>query len=368
MDTKTYKFSSLESKYENFLAPSFSATVGSSKIESGKIPITSMSVDIEAGRLAGGASFTIEGMYDPEHEKWQETMLGKIKVGDKLVIEAGYVKREQVFFGYVDEFTVDYGANQPPTIIINGIDAKGYLMNANNLQYMVKKKPAAVVKEILNLCVSKGFASKVTVGTLPDTLAELIQNSRDDYSFICSLADLFGVSFFVVNGEIVFDEVISKTSEIIELILGASLLSFSKTLSLKNQIGKVVVSGVDPKNGKTPIKGEASSVSVSGSGKTSFDTASGYSALVKKVQSAFVSTPEECKKLAQNILDNHAMEYVSGHGRCLGIPELIPGRYIKLSGMDDKTSGKYYIKKVRHAFRADEGYFTEFEVSGAKSE
>ena len=50
----------------------------------------------------------------------------------------------------------------------------------------------------------------------------------------------------------------------------------------------------------------------------------------------------------------------------MGLPELIPGRYITLKGFDKSTADKYFISKVTHEFSED-GYYTSFEVKGAKS-
>ena len=65
------------------------------------------------------------------------------------------------------------------------------------------------------------------------------------------------------------------------------------------------------------------------------------------------------------MLDRLALNYVSGSGLCLGLPELIPGRFITIEGLDGDTVGDYFITKVRHQFGSG-GYLTQFEVKGAK--
>ena len=59
------------------------------------------------------------------------------------------------------------------------------------------------------------------------------------------------------------------------------------------------------------------------------------------------------------------MDFVSGEGECVGIPELIPGRYLKIEGSDSHTNGLYFLTKVRHSF-SEAGYTTSFEFKGAK--
>ena len=137
------------------------------------------------------------------------------KDANKIEIKAGYVRKESIFFGFVDDFTINYSANGAPSISVNGIDAKGYLMNAQDRKYMQEKSTTTVVKEILNECVSKGYAKKVKVGVIKDFDAELIQEEMDDYHFLCFLARTYNLTFTVIDGEIVFDSLMSKTSSII---------------------------------------------------------------------------------------------------------------------------------------------------------
>ena len=365
MDTGSYNFKSLEDKYDGFRAPAFEVSVGGTKLDSSKFHFSSITVDIDAGTGAGGCSFTVEAQYDYEGSKWNNSLLDTIQVGQKIEIKAGYVSKKSVFFGFVDDFTINYSAESAPSLSVNGIDAKGYLMNASDRKYMQEKSTATVVKEILNDCVSKGYAKKVTVGTIKDFDVELIQEEMDDYHFLCFLAKVYNMVFTVIDGEIVFDQLMQKTSKLLELNMGVSLLQFSKTVSLRNQVGKVVVYGIDPKTLK-PISGEATDSSVSGAGSEAGDIAKGFNGIVQKEINFFVQTPEECKELAQAIFDQRAYSFVSGKGRCVGIPELIPGRYITLKGFDKSAADNYFISKVTHEF-SDDGYYTSFEVKGAKS-
>ena len=364
MDKSSYKFKSLEDKYKGFLAPAFEITVGSKKIDTTKIAVSSLTVDIDAGQNAGGCSFTIESQYDYEKRKWDNSLLKTIQVGAKLTIKAGYVSKKEIFFGFVDDYTITYSADSAPALSVNGIDAKGYLMNAKDNKYMSEKSTAAVVKEILGECVSKGYAKKVTVGTIKDFSAELVQEDMDDYRFLCYLAQNYHMSFFVVDGEMIFSDVMDNKKPILSLKLGVSLMSFSLTTSLKNQVGKVVVYGIDPVTLK-PISGEASNSSDGDSGKEAGDIARGFNNTVQKEVSYLAQTAEECKKLAQARFDEIASTFVTGRGRCVGIPELIPGRYIEVSGLDSGSNTRYFITKVTHEYTA-EGYYTSFEVKGAR--
>ncbi|MDR1217186.1 MAG: hypothetical protein LBJ99_01215 [Oscillospiraceae bacterium] len=365
MDTSSYEFESLEKKYNGFLAPGAEISVGGTKMDAAKIPISEVSVTIDAGASAGGATVSIGGMYDAEKSQWRDKLLDGVKIGAKLMISLGYTSRKQVFHGFVDDFTVSYTPDQV-SISITGIDAKAFLMNADETKYFSKEKTRDIIQEMLGECTNSGYAAKIDLAPPTDFTnfnVQLIQSKANDYKILCALAEMNNMNFFVLNGEIIFKKVVNKTSPIMTLTLGSSLISFTRTLSLRNQVGKIVVQSHD-KDGK-PIEGSANSTTL-GSGKEASSFVSSLKKKIREVPADFATTPEECASLAQNLFDVQAMDFVRGSGRCIGLPELIPGRYIRLKGMDDDSNASYFITKVKHTVSSGGGYFTDFDVNGAK--
>jgi phage protein D len=365
LDNSTYDFSALELKYGGFLVPSVKLVIGGRVIDATGVPLPTVSVDIDSGKAAGGASVVIEDMYDLENSKWLDNLLDTVKVGETLEIHAGYGTKKLIFYGYIDSVSVSYSGNALPSITFSGIDASGYLMNAVTSKYFENKTLSEAAKELLGQCVSKGYAKKLEFEDIPDIKIETVKQNMSDYDWLSLLAERSGVNFFVVQGVLIYKSVLSFTSPLITLNLGSSLLSFNRSVSLSEQVGKVVVNSLD-KNGK-PISGEASSSSLSGSGSEAADAAPEFNALVKSVAVAAVYTAEQCKRIAQNLFNKYSLQYVSGKGTCIGLPELIPGRYIKLGGMDKASNATYYIDKVTHSISASDGFTTEFTLKGAKS-
>ena len=107
-------------------------------------------------------------------------------------------------------------------------------------------------------------------------------------------------------------------------------------------------------------------LTVGGDGKSAAQLVPAYKDTCLREYSEFARTQEECDEIAQNQLNSQAMDFVSGEGECVGIPELIPGRYLKIEGSDRyHINGLYFLTKVRHSFSAA-GYTTSFEFKGAK--
>lgn len=364
MDQGSYTFDDLNKKYDRFSAPCYEITVGGKKLSESGITVTTLEVELSADGTAGGCSFVIDGQYNHEHSKWENKALDLIKPGAELAVRGGYVKDKEIFFGYVDDYTVEFQEDGPPRLTVSGLDGLGYLMSFREPYYGGKKKAAEIIKSILQKSVSAGFAKKVTMGRLPDFETPILKEQVDDWKFLNLMAARYGVTLFAVDGELIFDNVASKTSPIVTLSFGKGLMSFQKRVSLAHQVGKVVILGRDVN--QKAIKGEASKVSIGGSGKTAAQLVSGLEKAVLREFSEFARTQKECEQLAQGRLDGIAMGFVSGGGTCIGIPELIPGRYIKIDGVDAKSNGTYFVTKVRHLFELN-GYLTTFEIKGAKA-
>ncbi|MBR1659889.1 MAG: phage late control D family protein [Oscillospiraceae bacterium] len=363
MDKGQYTYLDLAKKYDNFAAPGFEITLAGSALANTAVTVPRLEVELTSDGNAGGCSFTIEGQWDPSTSKWKNGAAGLVELGKPIVIKGGYVSKKEIFYGYVDDYSMEFTEEGVPSISVTGLDGLGYLMSLREPIYAGKKKAKAVITEILNKSVSAGFAKKVKVGNVSGYETPLVKEQIDDWKFLNLLAQRYGASLFVVDGEMIFDTVMENSSPIITLTLGSGLEFFQKRVSLAHQVGKVEIWGRDVN--QKPIKGVADSVSV-GSGKSAKQLVSAMGKAVLREYSEFVRTQEECKTLAQKRLNGIAMGLVSGKGRCTGLPELIPGRYVKIAGGDSKSNGTYFISKVRHVFTQD-GYNTEFEVKGGKA-
>lgn len=363
MDKGSYTFQALSKKYEDFRGPAFTIKVDGTAIKSAETPIVSLEVELCADGSAGGCHFTVESLYDFEHSQWINSLSKTIKVGAKLEITAGYVKQEEIFYGYVDEFSMEYQGAAPPRLSVTGIDGFGFLMSCQEPMFGEQKEPRKVVEDILQKAVRAGYAKKATVGALSGFTVPNVKQRSSDFNYLRLLAKRYCVSLLAVDGELIFDDV-RKGGSLITLTAGAGLLEFHKRTSLQGQVGKVEIWGRDVN--QAFIKGSANSVSLSGAGKTAVELAPKFKEATLREYSEYVRTEQECITLAQARLDAQALEFVSGRGVCVGLPELIPGRFLTIAGLDGDIEGDYFLSKVRHRLTGN-GYFTIFEVKGAKA-
>lgn len=364
MDTGNYIFDTLRGIYRDFRAPAFEVTLGSLKITSNQFPICDLQVEIASDGSAGGCSFTIGAVYDYEKSSFADKVINALKVGTALTVKGGYIKKKDLFYGYVDKYDIDFSESSPPKISITGIDGMGFLMSRGSKAYGSKKSVKDLVTEMLNSCRSAKFIKSVTIEpTIFESKVEDVKENISDHAYLKGIAEQRFLDFLIINGEAIFKDLTSNTTSLIELSLGKGLISFRKSVSLDEQVGAVTVNGLDTNNEKVTAK--VTSTTLKGSGKTAIQQAPAFADSEKELDNLLVTTQEECQKAAQAIFNRYAINYVHGEGRCIGLPEIIPGRYITISNLNKTNKEVYYISKVTHSFSSD-GYFTDFEVKGAK--
>lgn len=366
----SYKFKDLEKKYSNFLSPTFKITVGGFKLDSAKVPISYLQIQLTTENRAGMCSFTVEAMYDYETGVWSDGFLDKVDVGMKVVVEIGYAEsQKQIFLGYVDKYRIDYSSQGAPQLHVSAMDGLGLLMSNREKTDFGKRKTTDVVRELVMACQHVGLATACTIDKLPAFEAQFVKEKAcSSYDFLCRLAEMCFVNFCIINGELIFSNLLKNTTDLIELTMGVSLIEFSKTIALSQQtVGSVTVISngtVDKKEVRS--KAVVPSRYGGGAGETGVQKWKALKGTNRDLVVNFLKSADECKFVAQNVLDSMSLGFVQGSGRCIGIPEIIPGRYIKLAGLDKETNGSYFITAVTHTF-SGEGFFTEFEVKGFRS-
>ena len=77
--------------------------------------------------------------------------------------------------------------------------------------------------------------------------------------------------------------------------------------------------------------------------------------------SAAVHTQQEADERAKAILEDRAQSFVTGEGECVGLPELLPDRNIRISGVGRAFSKTYYVTEATHSIDG-KGYRTRFKV------
>lgn len=343
-------YDSLKTKYGNFAVPAIKITSNGLDLAGMlKMKISQVSVELSQGE-ACSASFSVEDVYMLTTRMLSPSATAVLALGSVVTVELGYGStRTKVFQGFISEVTADY--SDASSIQVTALDVVRLLMqNQKNYKYQ-EKTYAAIVKSVmgkyLNLCSD---FSNVEVSA--DDLKGVTQNSSD-FEFLNELAVKANKEFFIFAGALYFRKAQKQKKEILTLEWGKSLLSFRIRESYCNE--KVIVQGIDANN--------AVRVEESVSVKSSNTIPVIPTPIEILVQKADIKDSAQAKKMLESIKQKKKSELKSGSGRCIGIPELIPGRYIHITGINGKQKEKIYLKSVSHSFD-ENGFSTSFTFGG----
>lgn len=347
--TATYKYADLAKAYDNFLTPVVKIYAQGLEVDVVKqgaaiegIQIT-LSID-EASAL----SFQITNAFDPESHQMKSGIVSVFSVGTILEAEIGYGSNlTKIFKGYVAEYRTSY--QDVPVISITAVDLRRLMKKNQRKDYTFKEKTCSRIFEKLIGNYSSLYGNLHVDSDTSEV--QLIQNGTD-YDFVtnklCRMAER---DFFMVGTDVYFQKRTASKSAFLELEWGSSLLSFEKGTQYCNE---TLIAYSDQKD-KT---GKMEELQV----KTADSTPSLLSEPLKeewKLQEGLDS--DTLKKWLKKRENEKKSESQTANGTVIGLPEIVPGRYIQISKIASADAGLFYIKEVKHNFGND-GFTTSFTV------
>jgi phage protein D len=185
----------------------------------------------------------------------------------------------------------------------------------------------------------------------------LIWQNGSDYDFITR--ELIGTGrtdreFFIAVDKAYFRRVKSVKSPVITLRPGRGLVSFERDAAYINQTFQVI--GFDPKSDKA-VSGKTKAVSTDA--MTSAVPGTGEWFITDPACTSASAASNRTAVLARHALDGSQRAEIG----CIGMPELIPGRFIRIDRVDSIVNKKYYITRVTHRFDYS-GFTTQVETEG----
>lgn len=354
MSNKFTSFQALSQKYKNFLVPALKIKVkGQDVISNLNIAIEDMSV-VHSLETAGSCNFNIVNAYDIKKRQFDSNITDKFRLGVVIQVELGYSSAlEVVFKGYISE--VNYNFSEVPMLEVTAMDVRKLMMEAmeRRKKFYVKTYSAAfseLMQDYKKICTHLVIDKTTTqLGT------DGISQNASDFEFIKEeLAPIAGREFFVVAGKAFFRIPKKLTVPITALTWGSSLISFNKSSNYLN--AEVIVLGFDEDKQK---RFEGTAIAV---------TKAPQIPVTVKKQPIILPDPDatdqkKAEQRAKSEAEKLIQQAESANGICIGLPELVPGRFIRLEKMGNDVSKKYYITKVTHRL-GTEGFETEFETGG----
>ena len=290
------------------------------------------------------------------------TFLDSIVEGQQVEIFVGYgptSEMQKIFEGEITYIEPHFQPDGHSTLTIAGYERKHRLTRGNALKTWDDREQASidaaqVYQDIYQRSGSmdnKG-SDKLAVETPEETgpsFQHVPQLGVNDFVFLNALGTDLGLSKITIGTPkltIVRDKLDGTNPHI------ANEVRFR--LSTVKQVSRVEVRGWDPAKKKN-IVGVAESPS------TQFDGTPGHEATAKALYDSNtgrklvvvnhpVTSKEEADALAQSLMDQLSMDFLTGEAEIEGYPELAAGDIVEFKQFGQRFDGKYLVTACQHLF------------------
>lgn len=354
-------FSILKIKYSNFQAPTIKLKVdGTELIHGTTCAIDHFELELSTDYEATGCSFCIYNEYQEDQTDFDRSgALKSLQLGASVEVELGYIYTSSVFVGLVTQVNYVFDADDlAPYIQVDCMDAKCLLMKTQRLDVLGEVKLNQVVSTMLSEQPVSSYLTGTSVDSITSTAIPLTNSMLSDYDFIIAQAQYFGFEFFVLQGKAYFREPPSYGTPTIALSSDEGILAARVSMKSETLVNKVTVNGIDA-TGTAAVTGSAQSSGTFSVGNTA-------SKLLGKSEMVFYDPYSVDQNTATARAKAVMSQMIDGFGSirctCIGLPEIVPGSYISISGLMKEATGMFYVTYVRHSLTESEGYQTIFEA------
>ena len=376
-DQQNLTYDKLKSKYYEFANPRAKIEVDGKEFtgENGDMIVNDIHIELVSGFEASIASFRIYNVYDAESGEFRyDEISEQIVLGKSVVISLGYLnKLEKVFVGFIAGVDFCYeGEGHLPYIEVSAMDIKGIMMGGSYASQCTADHYSGAVKEIFsrtayqNLKSGGGYtdcrvdetADKKTGGDknkVSDYTVEMV--SESDYDFVVKAAKKFNFEFFVDRGRIYFRKAKSNTTTLMTIGSGKGLRKFNVGYSLTGLVATVEARAMDAGQGKIITAKEkypeaGKSISTGNQAKKLLGDGT------KVYIDPTIKSQSQAEARAAALKEQMSYRLGNLEGTCVGLPDLVPGRFIKLSGLGGPTENRFYLTEVVHDFDDQRGFET----------
>ena len=377
-------FESLEKKYSLFQHPVVVALVNDKNI-SGKngFTVSDLVIDLTSGFEASTAELSLYGVYDIDKGQFQFDRVKKyILLGSRLDLYLGYGDQaRQVFTGAITRVNFLYEKSGAPCIRLTAMDVKGVMMSGCYSKQLKADNFSDAVTEILNRTAYEKLKSTqiikgVYVTETPDKLRKAMSGgvmtvssqsvemvAESDYEFVVKAAKKNNYEFFTECGNVYFRKAKADQSVLISIGPDTGLRSFDISYDVTGLTEKVTVRSMDV------AKGQVISAQKKFSAKISQGSAA--MAMLKGSEKVYidpsVTSKEEAEERAASLMEQISYRYGSLRFEMIGIPELLPGHFVEVSGLGTGVDNTFYLSRVRHIMTEDGDYTVQMEGQAASA-
>lgn len=281
------------------------------------------------------------------------------RIGNAVEVKLGYGGQlMRLISGEITGLEPEFSFNGLPSLTVRGYDRRHRLQRGRKTRTFVQQKDSDIAAQIAS---EAGLTAQTQDSQV--THDYMLQANQTDLEFLQTRSRQIRYEVMVDDRTLMFRPVANAESEILTLTFDDDLLEFYPRLSAIGQVNEVAVRGWNPKD-KKEIVGQARGDGVSTMGGQSSGAAlaeSAFSAAVVRIGDRPIRTQAEADQLAKARFNHDILALIKGEGVCHGHPHLRAGKVIKIDGIGQRFSGKYYVTAASHRY-SSRGYYTHFTV------
>ena len=361
----TTSYDEINSKYRGFKQPVFSLSL-IKKADREKFVFSDLNIELTCGFSANMATVNVYGVYDNKEKKFITNDFDNVfHIGDKIEIEVGYVNTtECVFSGFIGGITYLFSDNKEPAhITLECFDVKAIMMFSNNYAQIKQDNYGASVSKIIENSLYKSYYKNADVdGSIQfpegDNKPMIEMVNESDYDFIVRIAKKYGYEFFVSQNTVYFRKAKLNTNPILLLSHRDLIIEIEVNYNIMGLVNLVEIRSMNDNTGEV--------ISAIANSNAALGTTSAPSKIIGKSKKTIIDSTilsdTEAKSRAEAELKTIEQRFGTIKMKTVGIPELIPGRFVSIKGMGNAIDKRVYITKVKHQIDNDNGFTTFVEA------
>ncbi len=283
---------------------------------------------------------------------------------NKIQVEVGYQGNRAIKLkGKITGMNAAFPESGAPTLTVRGLSDYDELFRATRRKPFDDKTDSEIASELaralgLSADVEQTQVKHKLVSPEGATYAAILQERARRLNY----------EIAVKFDKLVFRRptYLTDPSPTLTLTWGQDLRSFTPNVSTNKMVTRVEVRNTQTGEGgpKQALVGSATASQI----RPVLGTKSGLAQSEEKfgsnsqlMEEQRITSQAEATSLPRAELERRALEYITAHGSCIGKPELVSRRVVRLEGLGKRFSGSYYVTSTTHSIDAN-GYRTEFEA------
>ena len=362
----------MKTKYGDFQHPIMVLTIDGkdiSKNDAGFV-VSDIEVELTSGYEASIATFCIYNTFDNETSQFKTDEVKKyICIGSGVEIALGYeMEAREVFSGFISRVNFFYEAGEMPGIRVTAMDVKGVMMANRYSRQLTASSFGEAVKEILKNgpyigMINSRLIRGIEVSDTPDKMLSgsdynkasdrtIEMVSESDYEFVVKAAKRYNYEFFTECGTVYFRKAKQNAEVVMEMGPADGLLSFDVEYDVTGLVETIKARGTDV--------GKARVIEAKQKFNQKISMGNKAKKLIKNSEKVYIdstiSSKEEADYRVDSLMEEMSYRFGSLQCTCIGMPELLPGKFLELLYLGEPVENLFYLTKVVHRLDSTRGY------------